>query len=180
MVSETPLRGLLGPALDTLPAVLRTVHDGEGALTLNGTAQVWRSRHPVARFLCELMRLPRAGRDVPVIIALDRRGKLARWRRRFGRRSYASWLRAEHGLLVEGMGIATNAYRVSAAHGELRFDLVGFRLFGLPVPDCLRPRCHAVEQEANGTLDFDIPVSLPGLGPVIRYSGRVAPGQEQG
>jgi len=32
----------------------------------------------------------------------------------------------------------------------------------------LRPTCHAVQDEQDGAFTFDIPVSLPWLGPVIR------------
>lgn len=178
-MSESHFRRLLGPVLDTLPAVLRTAHDGQGALTLGGTAQVWRSSHPVAQLLCELMRLPRAGRDIPVTVTFERHGKLERSRRHFGRRSYASRHRAERGLLIESMGLATNIFRVSAVDGELHFDLIGFRFLGLAFPDRLRPHCHAVERAVEGVFSFDIPVSLPWFGPVIRYSGHLAPVREQ-
>ncbi|WP_174286257.1 hypothetical protein [Sphingomonas bacterium] len=43
--------------MDRLPLMLRLVHDGAGTLTLAGTAQVWRSANPIARLLCDAMRL---------------------------------------------------------------------------------------------------------------------------
>lgn len=177
-VNDTPFRRLLGPRLDALPVPLRIAHDGECVVTLRGTAQVWRSPNPAAQLLCELMRLPRAGRDVPVTVSFDRRAAPERQHRRFGRRCYASRLRAENGRLVERMGLATNVFRLDVSNGALCIDLVGFRVLGLPVPAWLRPRCQAVERAVDGLFSFDIPVSLPGFGPVIRYSGLVAPVRE--
>ena len=173
---STPLfRHLLGPAMDTLPAALRAVHDQPGTLTLAGTAQVWRSPNPLARLLCNLMGLPAEGADVPVSVTFKRNGDHERWRRRFARRAYSSRLSSRGGLLVERMGPATNIFRVGVTAGRLHLDLVDFRFLGVPLPFFLRPHCHAIEAEEAGAFTFHVPVSLPGLGPVIRYSGRLAP-----
>lgn len=161
--------------MDTLPAVLRAVHDQPGARTLAGTAQVWRSANPLARLLCNLMRLPAAGVDVPVSVAFERNGDHERWHRRFAGRAYSSRLTSRGGRLVERMGPATTIFRVGVNAERLHLDLIGFRFLGVPLPSFLRPHCHAIEADAAGAFAFDIPVSLPGLGPVIRYSGRLAP-----
>lgn len=139
------------------------------------TAQVWRSPNPIARLLCNLMRLPAEGADVPVSVAFERNGDHERWHRRFAGQAYSSRLSSRGGLLVERMGPATNIFRVDVKAERLRLDLIGFRFLGVPLPSFLRPRCHAIEADEAGAFTFDIPVSLPGLGPVIRYSGRLAP-----
>jgi hypothetical protein len=41
------------------------------------------------------------------------------------------------------------------------------------MPRILQPRCAASESESDGAFTFDIPISLPWLGPVLRYSGRL-------
>jgi hypothetical protein len=173
-VSAPLFRRLLGPAMDTLPTSLRAVHDQPGTLTLAGTAQVWRSPNPLARLLCNLMRLPAERADVPVSVAFERNGDRERWHRRFGERAYSSRLSSRGGLLVERMGPATNIFRVGVAAERLHLDLMGFRFLGVPLPSILRPHCHAIEADEAGAFTFDIPVTLPGLGPVIRYSGWLA------
>lgn len=167
-------RQLLGPDMDRLPAPLRTVHDGAGALTLAGTAQIWRSTNPLARLLCDMMRLPAAGADVPVSITFDRHGDHERCQRCFAGRSYASRSVVRGGLLVERIGPATNIFRIAVSGERLRLDLVGFRMLGVTLPFFLRPSSAAVESADDGAFTFDVPVSLPGLGPVIRYTGRLA------
>lgn len=177
-MSAPLFRRLLGPALDALPPSLAAVHDGAGPIMLVGTARVWRSAHPLAHLLCELMRLPRAGDAVPVSVRFERDGTRERWVRTFGGRRYASRLSARDGLLVERMGPATNRFCLSVEQGTLVLDLVGFRFAGVPMPRVWRPVCRAVERDMGGDFGFDIPIALPGLGPIIRYSGRLRPHQE--
>lgn len=121
------------------------------------------------------MRLPPAGADLPVTVRFHRDGAAERWRRDFAGRRYASRLFARHGLLVERMGPATNIFRLSVEDSALVLDLIGFRFLGVPLPRALRPICRAIEREADGLFSFDIPIALPGFGPIIRYSGRLAP-----
>ena len=90
-------------------------------------------------------------------------------------RTYDSRFVVRYGLLVERISPATNIFRVAVSGGRLHLDLVEFRMLGLPVPSFLRPRCSAVETGDDGTFTFDVSVSLPGLGPVIRYLGWLAP-----
>lgn len=177
-MSASLFRCLLGPGIEALPPGLRAVHDGSGPLTLDGTAQVWRSANPLARLLCDVMHLPAAGTDVPVSVNFERDGSNERWHRRFAGRTYSSRFVVRRGLLVERMGPATNIFRVTASDSALQLDLVGFRLLGIPLPGFLRPSCAAVETGEGGAFTFDVPVSLPGLGPVIRYAGRLAPIRE--
>ncbi|PTQ12204.1 hypothetical protein CLG96_06535 [Sphingomonas oleivorans] len=175
MVNASLFRRLLGPAMDALPAAVRAVHDADADLTLAGRADIWVSRHPLARLLCRMMRLPAAGKDVPTLIRFSRLRDGEHWHRTFGQRSYSTRLVARDGLLVEHMGPATNIFRLSVADGALRLDLIGFRFLGLPLPRALRPACAAIETQQDGAFAFAIPVDLLWLGPIIRYSGRLAP-----
>lgn len=173
MVTKPLFRRLIGPAIDTLPPSLRAAHDGTDDQRWSGTAEVVGSRNPLARLLCRMMRLPAPGSDVPVTVTFERRGDGERWVRDFAGRRYASTLFERRGLMVERMGPATNIFRVSAAGGTLRLDLVGFRFLGLPLPSALRPHCHACEREQDGCYVFDVPVTLWSLGRIIRYTGRM-------
>ncbi|MBB5716483.1 DUF4166 domain-containing protein [Sphingomonas aerophila] len=173
-----PLPRLLGPAFAFLaPAVVRA--HGGAAPAWTGHADVRRSRNPVAWLLCELLRLPRSGRDVPVSLRFEPRGDAERWTRDFAGRRYASDLWTEDGLLVERMGWATLLFRVDGVGGALRQTLTAVRLAGVTFPAWATPRCIATEREEDGALAFDIPVDLPWLGRAIRYSGRLRPVSEK-
>jgi hypothetical protein len=171
----TPLfRRLLGSTIETLPPVLRAAHDARDDQHWVGRAEVRASRNPLARLLCRMMRLPPIGEDMPVSVAFDRRGDREYWHRSFAGRRYESVLHvSETGLMIERMGPATNIFRVSVTAETLHLDLIGFRFLGIPVPFWLRPHCHAVEREDDGRYVFDVPVSVPWLGAIIHYTGRM-------
>ncbi|WP_298200401.1 DUF4166 domain-containing protein [Novosphingobium sp.] len=168
---EPLFRRLLGDDLDRLPPALRRAHDARDRQVWAGTAQVVASRNPLARALCRMMGLPRAGRDVPVTVVFERAGEAEIWRRNFAGRRYHSRFLVRDGLIVEQMGPATNRFRAHVEDGELHLELVGFRFFGVPFPAWLSPRCPAVESEVAGCYRFDVPIVLPFMGLAIRYTG---------
>lgn len=166
-------RRLLGDDIDKLPSLLREAHDAGVTQRWAGKAIVIRSANPIAKLLCRMMRLPSPGDDVPVTVLFERRGITERWSRAFAGRRYRSSLAERDGLMIERMGPATNIFHLAVVTGQLHLDLVGFRFFGIPFPNWARPHCHAREKEDAGHYVFDVPVSLPWLGHVIRYTGRM-------
>ena len=166
-------RRLLGEAMDTLPLALRAVHDAHDDQQWEGVAEVVQSRNPVARFLCRIMGLPAEGQNIPVTVIFERTSKGERWRRTFAGRSYRSDFVARRHYVVEHMGPATNVFRVSVENGELCLDLEAFRFLGVPFPHWLRPHCHAREREEARRFVFDVPITIPWLGFVIRYTGHM-------
>lgn len=166
-------RRLLGHDIDQLPPLLRQAHDADDMQRWAGIAVVTRSANPIAKLLCRMMRLPSPGKDVPVTVLFERQSGAERWSRTFAGRRYRSSLAAGNGLMIERMGPATNIFHMSVVAGELHLDLVGFRFLGIPFPDWARPHCHARERQEAGHYVFDVPVSLPWLGHVIRYTGRM-------
>ncbi|MBZ9648472.1 DUF4166 domain-containing protein [Sphingobium sp. 3R8] len=166
-------RRLLGQNIEELPPLLRQAHDADDMQRWAGKAVATRSANPIAKLLCRMMRLPSPGEDVPVSVLFERRSGTERWSRAFAGRRYRSSLAERNGLMFERMGPATNIFRLSAVAGQLHLDLVGFRFLGIPFPGWARPHCQAREREEAGHYVFDVPVSLPWLGHVIRYTGRM-------
>lgn len=166
-------RRLLGESMDALPPVLRAAHDAHDMRQWRGVAEVTRSRNPLASLLCGMMRLPAEGTNVAVTVRFERSGRGERWHRSFAGRSYRSDLSSKSGLMVEHMGPATNIFRLSVRAQQIFLDLEGFCFLGVPLPCWLRPHCHACEREENGHYVFDVPVSIPWLGFVIRYTGHM-------
>lgn len=171
----SPVRAVLGAAFDRLPAAHRAFYDTPGTTVLTGTAQIWRSRNPIAGLFCTAVGLPAEGEGVPLTLTVTRSTGREHWARRFGRRRYASSFAAADDVLVERMGLLTNVFRLTIVEGRLHLHLTGLRVLGVPLPAWLRPSCHAIETTDRGALTFDIPISMPGFGPVIHYRGRLLP-----
>ncbi|HEX7855126.1 MAG TPA: DUF4166 domain-containing protein [Sphingobium sp.] len=119
-------------------------------LQSEGMAEVVLSRNSVVRLLCRMMGLPAEGQYVPVTVIFERATRV-----------------------VEHMGPTTNIFRASVDEGELRLDLEAFRFLGVPFPSWLRPHCHAREREETGHFVFDVPITIPRLGFIIRYTGHM-------
>lgn len=170
-MTQSLFRRLLPGDVDALPRVLRAAHDADDMQHWKGLANVTMSRNPIGRVLCRMMKLPAQGQGVPVTVVFERLPHGERWRRTFAGRSYRSDLTVRDGLMVERMGMATNIFRVTFDEGQILLDLVAFRFLGLSLPSWLRPRCRATEREQDGRYVFDVPVSLPLLGPIIHYTG---------
>ncbi|SFG38586.1 protein of unknown function [Novosphingobium sp. CF614] len=164
-------RRLLGQDIEALAPTLRQAHDATETQRWTGTAVVTRSRNPIAILLCLMLKLPAPGTNIPVTVVFERRRDGERWRRTFAGRSYHSDFISKSGLIVERMGPTTNIFCLSIKEGKLCFSLIGFRFLGIPLPAWLRPRCPAIEREEAGRFVFDVPVSIPWLGFVIRYTG---------
>ena len=171
----SPVRAVLGAAFDTLPAAHRTFYDAAGTTVFTGTAQVWRSRNPVAGVLSTIAGLPAAGQDVPLTLTVRRGAGTEAWTRCFGRRRYTSSFAAADELLIERMGLLTIIFRLEIVEGRLHLNLIGVHVLGVALPAWLRPTCHAVEATDDAAITFDIPISMPGFGPVIHYRGRLLP-----
>ncbi|KPH65937.1 DUF4166 domain-containing protein [Novosphingobium sp. ST904] len=170
-MSPPLFRQLLGKEMDALPPLLQEAHDASDRQRWEGLADITVSRNPAAWLLCRVMNLPARGRGVPVTVIFERSEGHENWLRTFAGRSYRSELSVKGGRVVERMGPATNVFRLSVKDGRLLLDLEEFRFLGLGLPSWLRPRCHASEREERGRNIFDVPVSVPWLGRVIRYTG---------
>ncbi|QJE74339.1 DUF4166 domain-containing protein [Aerophototrophica crusticola] len=178
---STALATALGPDAARLPPTLRRAHATPGRHRFTGLAQVERRKGPLPWLLCALLRLPEPGRDVPVTLVFDNGAGSDHWDRRFARRRYHSRFKAgdgrDAGLLVEHMGPLRFRFRPRLdGDGMLHLTLESMSVLGLPLPRPLVPHCPAREwQDHEGRFRFDIPVTLPGLGFVIRYGGVLEP-----
>lgn len=154
---------LLGPGWGALHAAVRACH-APGVRT--GRVTVRRGA------LGAIARLPASGEDLPMELSVEEAGGVARWTRRFGADVLASEQFDEDGLLVERTGALELRFRLSVDGGALRFEQVGARFGGVPLPRALGPR---VEAHARGDGDgMAAAVLIRGpLGPLVAYDVRI-------
>src|SRR5690606_30686752 len=97
------------------------------------------------------------------------------WEREFGDRRMRSRLRCiRPGIVRESFGPFHFDLEMDAAEAELSMRVVGWKLGPLPLPAFLAPRSRAAErQDADGRFCFEVPIALPLLGLVTRYSGHL-------
>jgi hypothetical protein len=187
---ETPAgplyRRLLGDAWSLLPAPLQRMHDLRDRLTAEGRATVERGRNPFGRLIAALFRFPKAGHDLPVTVAFERRDDAEIWRRTFAGRSFASAQHEGRGrsdrLIVERFGPFAFGVAAVVHEGRLQLVLRRWSVLGLPLPLRLAPGGEAYEYAADGRFHFHVELGHPLIGLIVRYRGWLAapavPGSE--
>jgi len=168
---------LLGDAWQTLPPVIREMHEGSGG---DGIATVERGRTPLARLAAWLAGFPPATSQSPLSVRFERRADGAElWRRTFGSRQMTSTQEAGSGraqyLVTERFGPAAFDMALVAENGRLNFILRRWRLLGIPLPLWLGPGSTAWEEERDGIFGFYVEVSHALTGLIVRYRGTLNP-----
>ncbi|HLO76344.1 MAG TPA: DUF4166 domain-containing protein [Magnetospirillum sp.] len=170
-------RRALGGRFDAMPAPIRLVHAAPG-VTLSGSVEVSPAPTLAGRWLLGFMGLPRLAGSHSLVVRVLADGDGELWERRFADATFASRFQAA-GVpeqAREYFGPFRLDYQLAAENGEIRWSLVGARLFGVPLPKALAPEVTAREWVADdGAYRMKAQVSLPGLGPLLGYGGSLAP-----
>lgn len=178
---EMPLyRRALGKQFDEMPTPVRQMHEVTGASVARGQSEITRGRSVLARLIGWVARLPAAGSDVLVTVDFIPRDGVEQWRRTFGSSGFQTTLEASRrheGHLVERLWPMAFLLEVPADEKGLTMELRGMWFMGIPMPGFLWPHIAASERVVEGLFAFDVSISAPVAGLVIRYRGRLHPPQ---
>jgi len=167
---------VLGPAFETLAPRVRALHSISGAQTWAGVARIERGRHWLVAPCAWLSRLPPAAAPVPVQVAFEVDAAGEQWRRRFGAHAMPSRLWESHGHLRERLGALRFEFDLRAEAGEIHWRVRRVWAFGLvPLPRRWFGQVRCREREYAGRYEFLVEVSMPLIGPFMRYEGWLAP-----
>ena len=168
-------RQVLGAAFAELDEPVQRFHSLQGRHRLRGRCTVGGAEHPLGRFLCALLGLPRATQDCEFAFELDADESGETWTRHFPSRTMQSRLQpaATH-RLRERLGPALLEFSLSAAEGSLRMQLERIQVFGLRWPRRWFPAVWAIECGEQGRFCFDVGARLRALGTLVAYSGYLA------
>ncbi|WP_179378907.1 DUF4166 domain-containing protein [Jannaschia marina] len=183
--TDTPLtpvfRTALGTDFDDLPKGLRDLHGVLADRRWSGIGRVERGEGLAARAICFAVGFPPAAEDVPVTVTMERRGDAEIWVRDFGGRRFRSHLRSAgapgKGEVTERFGPLTFRIGLKVVDGRLTYPVLAGRLGPVPLPRWLLPRSETVEAADGAGVKFDVDVSLPRVGRLVRYRGRLVPSE---
>jgi hypothetical protein len=169
---------ILGDSWPSLPPPIRQLHSVTSTLTFAGRCDVDRGRNPLAWLVAEWIGFPRTGADQRIEVTLSVDGEGERWVRSCGGRSFTSMQGPGKGraqwLVRERFGpVAVDMALVAQAAG-LRYVLRRWTFFGVPLPMWLGPRSTASESIEDGKFKFDVAISHPITGLIVRYRGTLA------
>ena len=147
-LSMSPYQAILGDAFETLHPNVRRAH--EAPLNAEGVFDVVHGTHRVTPILVALMKLPAAGRRVPVALSLalgparsNAESLTLRWERRIGQTPLLTQQHAHRGFLIEENGPGRMVFSLRAADGSLLYEHAALRFLFLRVPPVLSPRVRA-------------------------------------
>ena len=142
-----------------------------------GKLRVERGRHPLARLLGAMLRLPHAGDAVDTRLAVTASAGERRWERTFDGRRLTTRQRASNtSELAERIGILEFTFHLDRRGGSVVYVQRDTFLVTGPmrvrIPAVLAPRVEAREDPAGpARIALDVRVTLPGIGLLIGYGG---------
>jgi hypothetical protein len=163
---------VMGDRFATLPAAVRLMHEIHGDSAAVGDCSVISPGGVIASFVRKLFGFPPAG-DYPVRVTFALRDGVETWTRQFGEHRFTSRLLEREGKLAECFGALRFEFNLPSDERGLRMVLTGWDFLGVPLSRILAPRIEAAEWEERGWFRFDVSITLPVLGQLIRYSGRL-------
>lgn len=178
MLTKSVHAHVLGASFDTLPPLLRDVHDSRPRKEFSGRCSVQSGRSWVAHLIAMCASLPRHSHDdVAVHVVIERRdgseasGVRETWTRRFGKQRMQSVIRVGQGALEERFGPIVLIFSLAAEPERISWRLEGARFLFLPLPTALFAHCSAFETIVDGRYCFDARAGMAGIGLLVHYKG---------
>ena len=164
----------IGPAFDRLPEPIRALHETPGRSLWRGRAMTEGASGPLAALAAWVIGFPKGQADCEAEVAIDADGERSIWRRRIGGHGFASILSCprEGGRVSERFGPLSMDLRLTPEGERLIYRVDGWRAGPIPLPRFLCPATDAFEEvDAEGRFVFDVTITAPLLGRLVRYRG---------
>lgn len=139
-----------------------------------GTADVVRSAGRMGNWVADRLKLPKAGLQLPVMVAVHEVDGVLHWERTFGDSQLVTTQTLETGLMHETLGAHRITFRVTALDGCAIYESIGSRWRGIRIPASLCPRARGVVSPNGDGWQVAIEVYAPFLGLICAYTATLA------
>jgi saccharopine dehydrogenase-like NADP-dependent oxidoreductase len=171
-------RQVLAASFEELPKITQALHRGQPAVIGEGLADIEAPDNFMGWVISALFRFPKPGMAVPVSVLVEQVPGAERWLRRYPGRDMISIMGnadAQAQTLEERFGPLRFRMKITAHTQGLDMNMVSARCGSLPLPEFLVPNIVATERtSADGRHLFDVSISLPLIGRIVRYRGWLA------
>lgn len=164
----------IGPAFEALPDAIRVLHETPGRSVWRGRAITEGASGPLAALVARIVGFPAAQADCEAEVRIDADGQRSIWKRRIGGQTFWSVLShpGEGGRIEERFGLLSFRLCLTPKRDRLVYTVEGWRLGPIPLPRKLAPRTRTHERlDAEGRFVFDVEISAPLIGRLVRYCG---------
>jgi hypothetical protein len=168
-------RRVLGSHFDELPAVLKQFHDRAEGGRACGTFRVVRGDGVIRNTVAELLRMPRAGEHVAILLEVIVEGNRERWLRHFPGRCTRTVQWADGNVLMERFGPVSFSSAVVVQGTRMRYEFVRAWFAGVPLPAWLSPFVDGYVDAGDTGWRVAVHIFAPFLGEIVQYEGWVEP-----
>lgn len=167
-----------------LPTSLQKFHSATGHPVWKGKANIENGKSMLARLILRFMKLPHAGTDVPVTVAIERcigrdGEQSENWTRSFDRQTFSSIMKHnKNGDFTENFGLLSFSINLHAERKSIKLPISRWHLGRLPLPLKMAPQLEAMEfEDTQGRFNFDVQIRLPIAGMLVHYKGWLKPNE---
>jgi hypothetical protein len=172
---RTLYQRLLGAEFEALPPVLRRFHSLPDGGRAAGSVVVHNGKGLLRHSAARLLKMPRAGTDVPVQLQVVPQGDSEVWIRHFGSQCIVTRQWQAGDFLVEQAGPLQFVFRVSATQKGLLFAFQYNSLCGVRLPTHTSLGVAATATGRPDHWNIHVTMQAPLLGAVTTYSGDIYP-----
>jgi hypothetical protein len=173
--SSSLYRRVLGVHFDELPPVLKQFHDRAEGGRARGIFRVVRADGVVRHVVAELLRMPRAGEHVEVLLEVIVEGNRERWLRHFPGRCTRTVQWAADNVLMERIGPVSFSSTIAVQGSRMRYEFVRAWFAGVPLPVWLSPYVDGYVDAGDTGWRVAVHIFAPFLGEIVDYEGWVEP-----
>lgn len=159
---------------DSLPDVIKEMHDVIDDVHATGRGDIIWGDNPLAKMFARIFGFPKPGNDIPVEVIFKRQGE-----NEILSRNYNGDILETHfmdhpsdGVLLETfMGIYFDV-KCEGIENCLHMTFLRAKLWNvIPLPLFVLPKVKASECDINGKYHFNVDITMPLIGRVIWYKG---------
>jgi len=172
---------ILGGSWNQLAEPLRRLHGTDSITRAHGNLRIEHGRHPLARLLARMLRLPQPTAAAETQLVVVPRADGEHWQRTFNTHRLETLQYPCDGELAERFGAFEFRFRLEASGGSLRFlqrEAFACWHVRLRIPARFAPRVDAREDPAGPErIQVEVRVTLPWVGLLISYAGLIEVGE---
>lgn len=170
------------PTFKQLPASLQKFHSATGQPVWQGKANIENGKSILAKLVLRVMKLPRAGTDIPVTVAIERcispdGERSENWTRSFDHQTFSSIMKHnKNDDFTESFGWLSFTIDLHADQKCINLPISHWHIGRLPLPLKLAPKLEAMEfEDTQGRFNYDVKIKLPLIGMLVHYKGWLKP-----
>ncbi len=155
-----------------LPIRVQELHSQIEFASFSGKAKVIRGQNWLSRLVSKVFGFPKSGMEIPVRVEMTCQENQEIWHRIFDGKSFQSVLtlsRPNH--FKERFGPFTFEMELPVSNLALHMPVKRGWFLGIPMPHIFLPKSETREFEDAGTFHFDVSLSAPLCGLLVRYQG---------